>query len=198
MRYVLRKKEPVLLAVVLFLICLVVGAITGRLYLFTMREEATKEITKELSVIAYGKVDFGALLKYALVKDMLVYLSILFFSMCIVGRWYYLFRILKRGVLVGFLCGELCGVFGTRGIGLALAYFFPAWLLYIPAYYAVYRMGESIWRAFFRSEELRATIGIYLVYWKRIVLWLGVFVAGGLLEATLGTLFLQLIAGYYV
>ena len=197
MRFGNFRKEPVLFALVLFFFCLTAGALGGRLYIITMGAKAKAAVTEELQSAVKGSIPYAKLIRYCLLRNALVAFSLLFFSLCIVGHWYYLFRIGKRGLFVGFLFGQLCGTFGKKGILLGLTYYFPAWFFYLPVYFVYYRIGYQLWRGFFRNPESAATLRAFWPYRKQLLLWLLVFLLGGLVEATVGSLLLQAVGGKF-
>ena len=197
MRFNELRKEPVLLALVLFFFCLTAGALAGRLSIITMGDKAKAQVLSELYTAVHGSIPYGKLIRYCLVRNALVAMSILFFSLCIIGNYYYLFRIAKRGLLVGFLFGQLCGVFGNKGILLGLTYYFPAWFFYLPAYFLYYRIAYRLWRTFFRNPESAASLRAFWPYKKTLLFWLLIFLFGGLVEATLGSLLLQAVGGNF-
>lgn len=197
MRFGNFRKEPVLFALVLFFFCLTAGALGGRLYIITMGAKAKAAVTEELQSAVKGSIPYAKLIRYCMLRNALVAFSLLFFSLCIVGHWYYLFRIGKRGLFVGFLFGQLCGTFGKKGILLGLTYYFPAWFFYLPVYFVYYRIGYQLWRGFFWNPESAATLRAFWPYRKQLLLWLLVFLLGGLVEATVGSLLLQAVGGKF-
>lgn len=180
------RKEPVLFALVLFGFGLTAGALAGRIYAITAKEEGVDLILARLWGISETKINYQKLLKECIYRDFLTVGSIVFFATCMFGNWYYMYRIGKRGFLIGLLFGELVGVFGRKGVFVGFAYFFPAWCLYLPVYVIFYQVAYSLWGSFFRTGNETSVFHSLLAVRRRLLLGAGLLVLAGLLEATIG------------
>ncbi len=95
------RKEPVLFALVLFFFCLTAGALGGRLYVITMGAKAKAAVLAEIRSAVMGRIPYGKLIRYCLLRNALVAFSRVFFLLCIIGKWDYIFRLGKWGRFVG-------------------------------------------------------------------------------------------------
>lgn len=185
------RKEPVLLALVLFCFCLTAGAFVGRIYLITSKDVGEKAVIYQMRSIVQIKPDYFSILKKCIFRDAMTIASLLFFSTSLLGNYYFIFRIGKRGFLMGLLLGQLVGTFGGNGIWLGLAYFFPAWCLYFPAFVVYYQIAFNLWSRFFHTSASDSVFRSFLEYRKKLLIWGLVFLLAAVMESTLGNFILR-------
>ncbi len=195
MRLLRKLREPMLVASVLFLVALIAGALVGRLTVLTMEERIGAKVSEELRLLANGSVHYGELFRYTLVRNFAVAVSLYVAALCIVGPWYMLARIGVRGFLVGYLAGQLSGLFRWKGILLTLAYFVPAWFVYAPVYFALYQNAYELWRIVFRKQrESETNSRNRMDFVRRVMCLAGCLLFGVVVEVWLGSLVLRIAA----
>lgn len=198
MHWIRRQKEPLLIAVVLFLCTLLIGTLCGRLFVLTMRGKVLSQLADELNLLTYGEVDYVEMFRYTLMKNAIVFVSILIATLCIIGPWYYLFRIGKLGFTCGVLAGQLGGLFHAKGILLLMAYYLPAWIVYAPAYIALYKNAYELWQMVFHRHDERNVILSRREFVKRMLILLLLLEFGAVLEVWIGSILLRLVAGHFL
>lgn len=198
MQILRRSREPVLCALVLLFVALLVGAMLGRLSVLTMREKVGTQVSEELQLLAEGKVDYTGLFRYTVAKNAVIFATLVFATVCIVGPWYYIFRIGRFGLVAGFLAGQFGGLFHGKGLLLTGAYFLPAWILYVPVYISLYRTVYEIWKAVFHKQDTGEVLVPKGEYVRRLCILLLMLEFGAVLEVWLGSLVLRLAAGHFV
>ncbi len=198
MQILRRNREPVLSALVLLFVAFLVGAMLGRLSVLTMREKVVTQVAEELQLLADGNVDYTGLFRYTVMKNAVIFATLIFATVCIVGPWYYLFRVGRFGLVTGFLAGQFGGLFHGKGLLLTGAYFLPAWVVYVPVYISLYRTVYDIWRMVFRKQNAGEVLLSKREYLQRLCVSLLLLEFGAVLEVWLGSLILRLAAGHFV
>ncbi len=198
MHLIRRQKEPLLIGVVLFLCSLIVGALCGRLFVLTMRDKVLTQFAEELNLLAHGEIDYVAMFRYTLLKNAAIFLSVLLATLCIIGPWYYLFRIGKLSFSCGILAGQVGGIFHAKGILLMMAYYLPAWIVYAPAYIALYKNAYELWQLVFHKQDERNVLLTRSEFVKKMLLLLLLLEFGAVLEVWIGSLLLRFAAGHFL
>ncbi len=198
MHLIRRQKEPLLIAVVLFLCSLLIGTLCGRLFVLTMRDKVLAQFAEELNMLAHGEINYVEMFRYTLFKNAVIFLSILLATLCIIGPWYYLFRIGKLGLSCGMLAGQVGGIFHAKGILLMMAYYLPAWIVYAPAYIALYKNAYELWQVVFHKHDERNVTLSRSDFVRRTLILLLLLEFGAVLEVWLGSLLLRFAAGHFL
>lgn len=170
---------------------LLLGGIAGRVYLLVCPDGGRKRFLGMLGSILKTRASFFDLLQRAFLMQLSLFLAACFFSMVLLGGWYYLGRIALRGIGTGFLFGALCQCFGMRGCMLGLAFYLPQWFLYAPVFFCLYRLCYGIWHRIFREKETLSLAALFLPYRMVAGKLLLLLFAGAVLEAGVGAVLLR-------
>lgn len=132
------------LALVLLLLGIVIGALYANLFQDGYLNELKTYNLMGLDQVITLDINYGALLKYVLVKNFKAFFLIWIFSVTILGIPFMILYILYNGFSIGFLVSICTMQFGFKGIIVFLGYIFPQYLIYIPIYILTLSKGYSL------------------------------------------------------
>lgn len=191
-RLKLQNKEPLAIALVLFVCSFIFGIIFSRLgsnlllYEFEYLNEGYFERITNMD-IAYGD-----LFQYILINNYKKFIIFWLLSITILAVPYMALSILKKGFQLGFLISALVMQYNFKGFLLMMVYIFPQGLVYIPVMYYCLKTGYQI-VAEIRMNNTNSLHNIYMLrnYKKLLILLIvGIFI-GAVLETFIGSFLLK-------
>lgn len=187
------KKEPVVVALVLFLLSAVVGGIYARITQGLLESQIDSINSRYFTTILQMDISYWDLYWHTVVSLMKSFLFVWIFSLTIFGIPYLAIAIGWKGFQVGYLMTGLCLTYEWKGLLLMIVYHFPQMLLYIPAALLCLKGCYSLTNEVNRSGMSAGLHNISLLkkYYKLIIIVVVALLAGALLETFVGTYFVR-------
>lgn len=188
----LQNKEPVAVALVLFVCSFIIGIVTSRLgskFLLSGFDSLNKEYFERITNM---NIKYGDLFQYIITSNLKKFIIFWLLNITILAVPYMAFSIIKKGFQTGFLMSALIMQYNFKGFVLMMVYVFPQGLIYIPVMYYCLKTGYQI-AVSIRSSNTNSLHNIYMLrnYRKMLILLIiGIFV-GAIIETFFGSFLLK-------
>ncbi len=193
MKFKLQNKEPLAMALVLFVCSFIIGILVSKLGSKLLLDGFDNLNRNYFNRITDMDIAYGDLFQYILVSNYKKFFIFWLLSITILAVPYMALSIAKQGFQVGFLLSALIMQYNFKGFVLMLVYIFPQGLIYIPIMLYCLKAGYDISFQIRTSNKEDGLHNFYMLrnYRKLIILLIiGIFV-GAFIETFVGSFLLR-------
>ena len=189
----LRKKEPLRIAIILFLLSLLIGGVFAKVSQNLLSVGIAGISSRYFNTIKNMDIQYWDLFRYIFFSCMKSFFLIWVISLTILGLPYLAWLIISKGFQFGYLFTVLTMNYGWKGVFLSISYLLPHGLIYIPVALMCLLYCYQLTMEMNHGQVTPSLHNITLLkkYMKLIIMLLGGLVIGAVLETFLGSVLVQ-------
>lgn len=193
MKFKLQNKEPLAIALVLFVCSFIIGILVSKIGSKLLMDGFDSLNQNYFNRISNMDIAYGDLFQYIIFSNYKKFIIYWLLSITILAVPYMALSIIKQGFQFGFLLSALIMQYKFKGFVLMLVYIFPQGLIYIPIMYYCLKAGYDIAFQIRTSNNGDSLHNISMLrnYRKLIILLTIGILIGAIIETFIGSFLLK-------
>lgn len=189
----MKRKEPMRLALVLFLLSLLIGGIFAKLSQNLLSIGIDSISSRYFNTIKNMDIHYWDLFRYILFSCFKSFFLVWVISLTILGLPYLGWLIISKGFQFGYLLAALVMTYGGKGIVLFLTYLLPHGIIYVPVAFFCMKCCYQLTMEMNHGQATPSlhNIGMIKKYFRVILFMLAALVVGALLETFVSSFFIR-------